>query len=226
MTQPEVIEAIHLQYLEAGADVIETNTFKPPGIAQADYGLQSQVHAMNVAAIACARRAVATAERRRPRSVLRRGIAIGPLNRTLSLSPDVNRPEYRAVTWNQVVAAYAEQVRALLEGGVDALLSRDHLRHAQPKAALFAIEQVSSTRSAVACPCCLAHHHRRRGRTLAGQTLEAATISIATRARSPWASTARSAPCRCVPTSKSWRASPSVTSLLPERRPAQRLWRL
>src|SRR5688500_9063232 len=121
LTRPDVIAGIHDQYLAAGADIIETNTFTATAIAQADYQLESAVTDINVEA---ARLARAAADRwtektpDRPRFVAG---SIGPLNRTLSLSPDVNDPGFRAVTWTQVRDAYAEQVRGLIEGGVDVL---------------------------------------------------------------------------------------------------------
>ncbi|MBM4779470.1 MAG: 5-methyltetrahydrofolate--homocysteine methyltransferase [Archangiaceae bacterium] len=178
ITRPDVIEAIHLQYLEAGADVIETNTFGATSIAQADFKLEPHVKAMNLAAIACARRAVEKAEAKTPGRTCFIAGAIGPLNRTLSLSPDVNRPEYRAVTWNQVVDAYTEQIRALLEGGVDALLVETIFDTLNSKAALFAIEGVFDEvgyRVPVMVSVTITD---RSGRTLSGQTITAFYNSI------------------------------------------------
>ncbi|MEM9664350.1 MAG: homocysteine S-methyltransferase family protein, partial [Bacteroidota bacterium] len=117
LTQPTIIRDIHRQYLEAGADVIETNTFSATSIAQADYHLEDTVYDLNVASARLARQAVeAVATPDRPRFVAG---AIGPTNRTLSISPDVNDPGFRAVTFEAVQASYAEQVEGLLDGGVD-----------------------------------------------------------------------------------------------------------
>ena len=142
LTRPDVITAIHRRYLDAGADVVETNTFSSTSIAQADYDLPpSLISELNVAAVKCARDACDAVERETGRKCFVAG-AIGPLNRTLSLSPDVNRPEFRAVTWNQVVAAYEEQIRALMKGGVDVLLVETIFDTLNSKAALFAIESI------------------------------------------------------------------------------------
>ena len=121
LTRPDVIEKIHSDYFAAGSDLVETNTFSSTSIGQADYRLESAVRDINLAAVACARRAADAATKKLNRPCFVAG-AIGPLNRTLSMSPDVNRPDYRAVTWDQVVGAYTEQIEALLDGGVDALL--------------------------------------------------------------------------------------------------------
>ena len=117
LTRPDVILGIHEQYLEAGADIIETNTFSSTSIAMADYRCESIVREINLAAVGCARRAAKTAEAATPGRRCFVAGAIGPLNRTLSMSPDVNRPDYRAVSWDQVVASYTEQINALLDGG-------------------------------------------------------------------------------------------------------------
>src|ERR1700733_14227448 len=125
ITQPQVIVDIHNQYLEAGADIIETNTFSSTSIAQADYDMQSLAYELNVAAAKCARNAVkdflANCQLPTAHSVFVAG-AIGPLNKTLSLSPDVNNPGYRAVSFDEVSEAYYEQVKGLVDGGVDLLL--------------------------------------------------------------------------------------------------------
>nr|MDQ3384012.1 homocysteine S-methyltransferase family protein [Actinomycetota bacterium] len=121
LTRPDVIEAVHRSYFAAGADISTTNTFTSTAIAQADYGTEHLVSQMNIAAARIARAAAdeAAAEDGRRRWVAG---ALGPTNRTASLSPDVERPEYRAVTYPDLMAAYSEQVRALVEGGVDLLL--------------------------------------------------------------------------------------------------------
>jgi len=178
LTRPDIIEAIHDQYLEAGADIVETNTFSGTSIAQADYKLEAIVTELNLAAVACARRAADKAEAKtKGRKCFVAG-AIGPLNRTLSLSPDVNRPEYRAVSWNQVIEAYTEQVRALVKGGVDALLVETIFDTLNAKAALFAIENVFDEvgfRVPVMVSVTITD---RSGRTLSGQTITAFYNSI------------------------------------------------
>lgn len=181
LTRPDVIERIHADYFEAGADVVETNTFSSTRIAQADYRLESAVRDINLAAAACARRAAAHAERQSPGRRCFVAGAMGPLNRTLSLSPDVNRPEYRAVTWDQVVAAYAEQAAALLDGGVDALLVETIFDTLNAKAALFALERIFEERgpdSRVPVMISVTITDA-SGRTLSGQTIGAFYNSIA-----------------------------------------------
>ena len=142
LTRPDIIEEIHARYFASGADVVETNTFSSTSIAQADYDLGHVITDLNLAAAQCARRAANAAQDKTPGRKCFVAGAIGPLNRTLSMSPDVNRPDFRAVTWNQVVCAYEEQVRALLQGGVDALLVETIFDTLNSKAALFAIEGV------------------------------------------------------------------------------------
>ncbi len=176
ITQPHVIEEIHRQYLEAGADIIETNTFSAQAISMADYGFQSFVYEMNVASAQIARRAadaIATADR--PRFVAG---ALGPTNRTASLSPDVNNPGYRAVTFDDLVAAYHEQVRGLVDGGVDILLAETTFDTLNLKAALFAIEKYfeeTGVRLPVMASITITDAS---GRTLSGQTVEACWNSI------------------------------------------------
>jgi 5-methyltetrahydrofolate--homocysteine methyltransferase len=122
ITQPDMIIGIHKDYLEAGADIIETNTFSSTTIAQADYDMQAIAYELNVASAKCARIAAdefTDANPAKPRFVAG---AIGPLNKTLSLSPDVNNPGYRAVTFDEVVEAYEEQISGLVDGGVDIIL--------------------------------------------------------------------------------------------------------
>jgi 5-methyltetrahydrofolate--homocysteine methyltransferase len=126
LTCPDVIRGIHEAYLEAGADIVETNTFNANAFSQADYDLQSVVYELNVAAAKLAKEATAS---RSDRPCFVAG-AIGPLNKTLSLSPDVNDPGYRALTFDQAREAYAEQVRGLIDGGRSAA-RRDDFRHPQ-----------------------------------------------------------------------------------------------
>lgn len=175
ITQPQIITEIHKQYLAAGADIIETNTFSSTAIAQADYDMQSLAYELNVAAAQCAKEAV----KQSGKQAWVAG-AIGPLNKTLSLSPDVNNPGYRAVTFDQVVTAYYEQIKGLADGGVDILLVETIFDTLNAKAAIYAIKQFY-------------HDHPQlqpaeimisgtitdaSGRTLSGQTLEAFYTSV------------------------------------------------
>src|SRR5262245_24811885 len=113
LTQPDLIESIHRQFLEAGADIIETNTFNSTSISMADYKLEDQVYNLNLAGTTVARRAVEAIQAKDPTRFCFVAGAIGPTNRTASMSPDVNNPAFRAVTYDQLVAAYSEQVRGL-----------------------------------------------------------------------------------------------------------------
>jgi 5-methyltetrahydrofolate--homocysteine methyltransferase len=156
----------------------ETNTFSSTSIAQADYETSELVTELNVAAVECARKAALAAEAATPGRRCFVAGAIGPLNRTLSMSPDVNRPDYRAVTWEQVVDAYAEQVRALLSAGVDALLVETIFDTLNAKAALFAIDtcfEELGTRVPVMVSVTITDAS---GRTLSGQTISAFYHSI------------------------------------------------
>ena len=144
ITRPEVIEEIHTLYLEAGADIIETNTFNGTSISQSDYDLQAreEVRLINIEAAKVARLAadkVTLRDPTRPRFVAG---AVGPTNKTLSVSPSVENPAYRACTFDEIVVAYVEQVEALLEGGVDLLLVETIFDTLNAKAALFAVEVV------------------------------------------------------------------------------------
>jgi 5-methyltetrahydrofolate--homocysteine methyltransferase len=178
LTKPSVIEEIHRQYFDAGADMVETNTFSSTSIGQADYRLESIVTDLNHAAVAVARRAAQSAEVATPGRRCFVAGAIGPLNRTLSMSPDVNRPDYRAVTWDQVVAAYTEQIRALLDGGVDALLVETIFDTLNSKAALFAIESVFDERGYRVPVMISVTITDASGRTLSGQTIGAFYNSV------------------------------------------------
>lgn len=181
ITRPDVIERIHRDYFAAGSDMVETNTFSATSIAMADYRCEALVREINLAAVACARRAAAATEQATPGRRCFVAGAIGPLNRTLSMSPDVNRPDYRAVTWDQVVAAYTEQIVALLDGGVDALLVETIFDTLNSKAALFAIESVfeqrgENSRVPVMISVTITDAS---GRTLSGQTIGAFYHSVA-----------------------------------------------
>lgn len=178
ITKPEVIEEIHRRYFEAGADIVETNSFSATSIGMADYHLEGIVTELNHAAVGCALRAARAAEAATPGRTCFVAGAIGPLNRTLSMSPDVNRPDFRAVTWAQVVEAYTEQIRALIDAGVDALLVETIFDTLNSKAAIFAIENVFEEKG-VRLPVMISVTITdASGRTLSGQTTEAFYNSI------------------------------------------------
>src|SRR5512137_3100696 len=138
LTRPDVISAIHDEYLAAGADIIETCTFNATAIAQADYGLEPLVREMNAAAARLARQAADAWTARTPQRPRFVAGAVGPTNRTLSISPDVNDPAFRSVTFDEVREAYAEQVRGLIEGGCHVLLIETIFDTLNAKAAIVA----------------------------------------------------------------------------------------
>ena len=184
LTQPEIIVGIHKQYLEAGADIIETNTFSSTSIAQADYDMQALAYELNVASAKCARNAAdefTSKDPTRPRFVAG---AIGPLNKTLSLSPDVNNPGFRAVTFDEVADAYTEQIKGLVDGGVDVLLIETIFDTLNAKAAIYAIKKyfrqnpLSGGKGAELPIMISGTITDASGRTLSGQTLEAFYVSV------------------------------------------------
>jgi len=178
LTRPDVVEEIHRAYFDAGADIVETNTFSSTAIGQSDYKLEAVVKDLNRAAVEVARRAAVKAEAATPGRKCFVAGAIGPLNRTLSMSPDVNRPDFRLVTWKQVVDAYTEQVRTFIECGVDALLVETIFDTLNAKAALFAIETLFDElgiRLPVMISVTITDNS---GRTLSGQTIGAFYTSI------------------------------------------------
>jgi 5-methyltetrahydrofolate--homocysteine methyltransferase len=178
LTRPEIIGAIHRQYLEAGADIIETNTFNATTISQEDFGLEKSVPEINRAAARLAREAVAEVMASDPDRKRYVAGSIGPLNRTLSISRDVNDPGKREVTWEQVKNAYQEQAAALIEGGVDLLLVETTFDTLNLKAALYAIEE-HFERLGYRLPVMASGTITdASGRTLTGQTTEAFWISI------------------------------------------------
>ncbi len=179
ITRPDIIEAIHLQYLEAGADIIETNTFSGTWIAQADYKLESAVYDINYQGALLAKQAVATYKQKNPGATPFVAGAFGPTNRTASLSPDVNRPGFRAITYDELVNAYAEQTRGLIDGGVDILLVETIFDTLNAKAALFAIAQVQKEKGTDLPLMISGTITDASGRTLSGQTPEAFYISVA-----------------------------------------------
>lgn len=186
ITQPQIIGAIHKEYLKAGADIIETNTFSSTSIAQADYDMQSLAYELNVAAAKCARNAIdeflssplSAGEEAVTRPKFIAG-AIGPLNKTLSLSPDVNNPGFRTVTFDEVANAYYEQIRGLVDGGIDLLLIETIFDTLNAKAAIYAIKKYFRDTKKQELPIMISGTITdASGRTLSGQTLEAFYISV------------------------------------------------
>ncbi len=175
ITQPAIITGIHKQYLEAGADIIETNTFSSTSIAQADYDMQSLAYELNVAAAQCAKEAIQQSGKKAWVAG-----AIGPLNKTLSLSPDVNNPGFRAVTFDEVAAAYTEQIKGLVDGGADLLLVETIFDTLNAKAAIYAIKNYFRKNNLPELPIMISGTITdASGRTLSGQTLEAFYTSVA-----------------------------------------------
>lgn len=179
ITQPDIIIGIHKLYLEAGADIIETNTFSSTVIAQADYDMQSLAYELNVASAKCARTAADAYTAKDPSKKRYVAGAIGPLNKTLSLSPDVNNPGYRAVTFDEVVDAYYTQISGLVDGGVDILLVETIFDTLNAKAAIFAIKKYFRETKKEELPIMISGTITdASGRTLSGQTLEAFYTSV------------------------------------------------
>jgi 5-methyltetrahydrofolate--homocysteine methyltransferase len=179
ITQPEIIQGIHEQYLEAGADIIETNTFSSTNIAQADYDMQELAYELNVASAQCARKAADKYTALNPAKPRFVAGAIGPLNKTLSLSPDVNNPGFRAVTFDEVAAAYTEQIKGLVDGGVDILLIETIFDTLNAKAAIYAIQHFFKAQNKAPLPIMISGTITdASGRTLSGQTLEAFYSSV------------------------------------------------
>jgi len=197
LTRPDIIKAIHREYLEAGADIIETNTFSSTAIAQADYNMQSLAYEMNVASAKIARQAIEefnsvnrqpstvngkNSVNRQPSTVNQKFVAgaIGPMNKTLSLSPDVNNPGFRSVSFDEVSDAYYEQVKGLVDGGADLLLIETIFDTLNAKAAIFAIKKYFRDTKKPSLPIMISGTITdASGRTLSGQTLEAFYTSIA-----------------------------------------------
>jgi 5-methyltetrahydrofolate--homocysteine methyltransferase len=178
LTRPDVIEELHDAYFEAGADISETNTFSSTAIAQADYGLQTAVRDLNLAGARLAREAADRWTEREPHKPRFVAGAIGPLNRTLSISPDVNDPAARAVTFDEVYAAYREQVLALHEGGVDLFLVETIFDTLNAKAAIKAILDLEDDGLEPLPIWISGTITDRSGRTLTGQTAEAFWNSV------------------------------------------------
>jgi len=178
LTQPEAIAEVHRKYFEAGADIVETNTFSGTSIAMADYNMEHLVYELNYESAKIAKQVAdefTNANPVQPRFVAG---SIGPTNKTASLSPDVNRPEYRAITFDELRIAYKEQVEALIDGGVDVLLVETIFDTLNAKAALFAIEEIKEERQ-IDIPIMVSGTITdASGRTLSGQTVEAFLTSI------------------------------------------------
>lgn len=174
LTQPEAVKAVHRAYFEAGADIIETNTFSSTTIGMADYHLENLVYELNFQSAKIARE-VADEFSDEPRFVAG---SIGPTNRTASMSPDVNDPGFRAVTFDDLKTAYKQQIEALLDGGCDLLLVETIFDTLNAKSALFAIEEVKEERNIDIPVMVSGTITDASGRTLSGQTVEAFLISI------------------------------------------------
>jgi 5-methyltetrahydrofolate--homocysteine methyltransferase len=178
ITRPDIIKGIHRAYFEAGSDIVETNTFSTTTVSQADYALEGAVREINLAGAKVAREAADEYMAAHPgRKVFVAG-SVGPTNRTASMSPDVNNPGYRAVTFDGLVISYSEQVEALLDGGVDLLLLETVFDTLNLKAAIFACEEVFEKRG-MRWPIILSVTITdASGRTLSGQTVEAFWNSV------------------------------------------------
>ena len=178
LTQPEAIKTIHKKYLAAGADIIETNTFSSTQIAMADYEMESIIYDLNFQSAKIAREAAdefTAIDPAKPRFVAG---SVGPTNRTASISPDVNDPGFRAVTFNDLRVSYKEQIEALVDGGIDLILIETVFDTLNAKAALFAVEEVKTERR-IDLPIMLSGTITdASGRTLSGQTAEAFLISV------------------------------------------------
>jgi methionine synthase I (cobalamin-dependent) len=178
LTQPTIISEIHNAYLEAGADIIETNTFNAQAISQSDYGLEDIAYEMNVAAAKLAREAADAWTKKTPDKPRFVAGAIGPTNRTASISPDVNNPGFRNVSFDALVAAYSTQTRGLIDGGVDTILIETVFDTLNAKAAGFAVEQVFDEMG-VELPIMISGTITDlSGRNLSGQTPEAFWYSM------------------------------------------------
>ncbi|SOS49058.1 Methionine synthase, homocysteine S-methyltransferase domain [Tenacibaculum dicentrarchi] len=178
ITQPQAIKEIHAKYFEAGADIIETNTFSGTTIAMADYQMEDLVYELNYQSAKIAKEVANEFTQKEPHKPRFVAGSIGPTNRTASMSPDVNDPGYRAVTFDELRIAYKQQVEALLDGGCDILLVETVFDTLNAKASLFAIEEVKDERK-IEIPVMLSGTITdASGRTLSGQTAEAFLISI------------------------------------------------
>ena len=178
LTQPEIIKSIHAAYLEAGADIIETNTFNAQVISMEDYGMAELVREINLEGAKLARQAADQYTAKNPAKPRFVAGAVGPTNKTASMSPDVNNPAFRAVSFDDLVAAYKEQILALIEGGVDALLIETIFDTLNAKAAIFAAEEAMAELGKRVEIMLSATVADTSGRTLSGQTIRAFLASI------------------------------------------------
>jgi len=178
ITRPDIIKEIHRQYFQAGADIVETNTFSSTTIAQADYHLEDAVYDLNYLSAKIAKEVAnefTLSEPHKPRFVAG---AMGPTNKTASLSPDVNNPGYRAITFDQLKEAFKQQAQALVDGGVDFLLLETIIDTLNVKAALFAIQELFEETGKSVPVMVSGTITDASGRTLSGQTTEAFLISV------------------------------------------------
>lgn len=178
ITQPEAIKQVHRLYFEAGADIVETNTFSGTTIAMADYNMEELVYELNYQSAKIAKEVAEQFTAKEPHKPRFVAGSIGPTNRTASMSPDVNDPGYRAVTFDELRIAYKQQVEALLDGGADILLVETIFDTLNAKAALFAIEEVKDERNIKVPIMVSGTITDASGRTLSGQTAEAFLISV------------------------------------------------
>ena len=178
LTRPDIIESIHRAYFEAGADIVETNTFSGTSIAQSDYNLEKYVYEINFHGAQIAKKVAQEFTKKEPLKPRFVAGSIGPTNRTASISPDVNDPGYRNTNFDQLVIAYKEQIHALLDGGVDVLLIETVFDTLNAKAALFAVEEVFSASKNRVPVMISGTITDASGRTLTGQTTEAFLISV------------------------------------------------
>ena len=178
LTQPQAIKEIHAKYFEAGADIVETNTFSSTSIAMADYQMENLVYELNYESAKLAKEVADSFTAKEPQKPRFVAGSIGPTNKTASLSPDVNDPGFRAIHFDQLVEAYSEQTEALMDGGVDILLVETIFDTLNAKAALFAIETVKESRKSDIPIMASGTITDASGRTLSGQTAEAFLISL------------------------------------------------
>jgi len=178
LTQPHAIKEIHRKYLEVGADILGTNTFSGTTIAMEDYDLQDIAYEINYESAKLAKEVADEFTKKTPNKPRFVAGAMGPTNRTASLSPDVNRPEYRAITFDELRKAYKQQAEGLLDGGADILLVETIFDTLNAKAALFAIDEVKEERNEEVPIMISGTITDASGRTLSGQTVEAFLISM------------------------------------------------
>lgn len=178
ITRPDIIKDIHRQYFEAGADIIETNTFSGTWIAQADYHLESAVYDINYLSAKIAREVADEFTAREPHKPRFVAGAIGPTNKTASLSPDVNNPGFRAITFDELAGAFKDQARGLIDGGVDLLLLETVIDTLNVKAALFAVQELFDEIGRTLPVMVSGTITDASGRTLSGQTTDAFLISV------------------------------------------------